>query len=78
MSLRDHGVAWLCASMCAVWPSVGLACSVCFDATSESQQAFIGTTIFLSLFPLMLIGGGAWWVSRKMAAANPNTVSRTS
>jgi len=50
-------------------PDSSVACSVCFDATDENRSAFIGTTIFLSLFPLAMIGGGLWWLSRRFAAA---------
>ena len=36
------------------------ACAVCFSATEATRGAFIGTTIFMSLFPLAIIFGGVW------------------
>ncbi len=51
-----------------LWPSVSSACSVCFSATDENRIAFLLTTIFLSLFPLAMIGGAVLWVRRRVAA----------
>ncbi len=42
-----------------------LACAVCFDATEANRWAFIFTTVFLSLLPLTMIGGGVWYLRRK-------------
>lgn len=41
------------------------ACAVCFDANDESRGAFLGTTIFLSLFPLGMVGGIIFWLWRR-------------
>ena len=49
-------------------PANAYACSVCFDATDQSRGAFLATTIFLSLLPLGLIGGVAYYVLRVMRA----------
>jgi hypothetical protein len=38
---------------------------VCFTGDEATVAAFIGTTVFLSLLPLMLIGGGVWWLWRR-------------
>ena len=38
------------------------ACPVCFSAKEGTRAAFIGTTIFLSLLPLWMIGGIALWL----------------
>ena len=46
-------------------PASALACAVCFDPTEQNREAFIGTTVFLTLLPLALIGGGAWWIVRR-------------
>lgn len=46
-------------------PATSWACSVCFTGEEATQAAFIGTTVFLSLLPLMLIGGGVWWLWRR-------------
>ncbi len=39
------------------WPSLALACPVCFDANEANREAFVLTTVVLSLLPLALIGG---------------------
>lgn len=44
------------------------ACAVCFDANEETRGAFLGTTIFLSLFPLGLIFGFIFWIWRRSKA----------
>ena len=49
-------------------PNVALACSVCFSATDENRQAFFDATVLLTMLPLLMIGGGATWVYRQMAA----------
>jgi len=42
------------------------ACAVCGGQDDEdTRQAFIDTTIFLSLLPLGLIGGGGLWLWRR-------------
>lgn len=38
------------------------ACAVCFSGNDRGVTLAI--TIFLSLFPLALIGGGAWYLKR--------------
>lgn len=44
-----------------VVPDVAHACPVCFDPREENRLAFLATTIFMSLFPLSIVGGfGAW------------------
>lgn len=54
----------------ALLSTSAFACSVCFDATAETRWAFIGTTIFLSLLPLGIIGGFVWWFWRAARAAS--------
>ena len=44
------------------------ACAVCFSATEASRGAFIGTTIFMSLFPLAIIFGGVWVLYKRSKA----------
>jgi hypothetical protein len=46
-------------------PEAAHACAVCFDANEETRGAFLGTTIFLSLLPLGIIGGTAYWLWRR-------------
>lgn len=43
-------------------PAVAYACPVCFDANEANRTAFIATTIFLSLLPLGMVGGIAYWI----------------
>ena len=43
------------------------ACAVCMSGREEdSQLAFILTTIFMSVLPLAMIGGIAWFVWRRI------------
>ena len=49
-------------------PGVAEACTVCGAADPEIADNFLASTIFLSLFPLFLIFGGAglvWWYAGK-------------
>jgi len=50
-------IASLSAALALCVPEAAMACSVCFSATDQNRMAFLGTTIFLSLLPLLLIGG---------------------
>ena len=44
-------------------PAAALACPVCGTAGNEAQQwAFLSSTIFLSLAPILAIGGGGYWI----------------
>lgn len=48
-----------------VAPDVARACAVCSAGRDEATRvAFLVTTIFLSVLPLALIGGVAWWLRR--------------
>ena len=46
------------------------ACAVCFDANDETRDAFVGTTILLSLLPLGLMGGLVYWLFRRARAVD--------
>jgi hypothetical protein len=50
-------VAWLADSAAA--------CPSCASPLEENRQAFVDTTIFLTVVPLMMIGGLIWWIRRK-------------
>ena len=59
-------------------PRASHACSKCLSGRSdETRLAYILTTVFLSLLPLLAIGGLVWWLVRRaraqdrMAAARP-------
>ena len=44
-------------------PSPVLACAACVAAADRNRTFFV-MTIVLSLLPLVMIGGGLWWVAR--------------
>jgi hypothetical protein len=47
-------------------PQVSHACAVCFSGREdEARLAFIWTTLVLTLLPLALVGGFAWWLWRR-------------
>ena len=53
--------AWVAA------PELARACAVCTAGRDdETQAAFLGTTAFLSVLPLALIGGFVWWLRRRV------------
>ncbi len=48
-------------------PEIAQACSVCSAGRDEATRvAFIGTTIFLSVLPLAVIGLGVLWLRRRL------------
>jgi hypothetical protein len=58
----------------AIAPEAAYACSVCSAGRDdETRAAFIGTTVLLSVLPLALIGGMAWWVRRRSRALADRT-----
>ncbi|MFZ5478465.1 MAG: hypothetical protein ACOZNI_16975 [Myxococcota bacterium] len=50
------------------WSGAAWACPVCGAATSNDQSAYLAMTVFLSLLPLGLIGGTAWWAWTRASA----------
>ena len=50
----------------AVLPDAAAACSVCYAGAEESRKAFLFTTVLLSLLPISMIGGLAWFVWRSV------------
>ena len=61
MKRRLLGFAALAA--CGL-PARALACAACVPATDRNRVAFLISTILLSLLPLVMIGGGLWWIAR--------------
>ena len=53
------------ATLILLMPKLALACAVCFDPNEASNDAFMWSTIFLSLLPLAVIGTVVWWVFRQ-------------
>ena len=56
-SLGAVAVAWVA--------DAAYACPSCASPLEENRQAFVDTTIFLSLAPLLMIGGLVWWILRR-------------
>lgn len=51
-------------------PGLALACPVCFSAKNEaSRVAFLGTTVFLTALPLLMVGGVVMWLMKQAEAA---------
>ena len=44
------------------------ACPSCASPLEENRQAFVDTTVFLTVVPLMMMGGFIWWFRRRMRA----------
>ena len=44
------------------------ACPSCASPLEENRQAFVDTTVFLTVLPLMMMGGFIWWLRRRMRA----------
>ena len=42
------------------------ACPSCASPLEENRQAFVDTTIFLTVVPLLMMGGFIWWLRRKL------------
>jgi len=68
---RGTGVGLGLAAAVLVWPGAADACSVCFDATEQNREAFIGTTVFLTALPLLLLGSGFLWLRARHAETAP-------
>ena len=58
-------------TLLASWlvPGLALACTVCMGGQEEeSRKAFIGTTAFLTFFPLLMLGVVIGWFVRRALA----------
>ncbi len=47
-------------------PRSSHACAVCFSGADGARVAFLLTTALLTVLPLALLGGFAWWLRRRM------------
>lgn len=80
MSALRRWVALVVVAVALLTPEVALACPVCFDPRDENRFAFLGTTIFLSLLPLGMVGAMVTWVrqrSRKLDQDEKTPVEST-
>ena len=46
-------------------PRAAHACPVCFGGDADNRAEFIGTTLFLTLLPLLMVGGFAFFLWRR-------------
>ena len=51
--------------LCAV-PLTAEACAVCGTTPERSKTAFIITTALLSALPLLMLGGLAYWIRKRL------------
>jgi len=57
------------AAVALFWAAdLAYACPSCASPLEENRQAFVDTTIFLTVVPLMMMGGFVWWLRRKIRA----------
>ncbi len=47
-----------------------VACAVCFSGRDESRVMYLLTTIFMTLIPIAVLGGGIYWVVKKATATD--------
>lgn len=61
-----NAVAGLTAMLIVASPALAEACAVCGAGRDEAARgAFIATTVFLTLLPLLAIGGAVLWLRRR-------------
>ena len=63
--MRAAFVVVLALALVALLPEAAWACPVCFDSSDENRQAFLATTIFLSLLPLGMVAGAGMYVRKR-------------
>lgn len=76
-SMRNLPVIAVTAALVllAIFPDAAHACPVCFDSRDENRQAFLLTTVFLSLFPLGMVAGVGLWVRKRSKELDEQDVS---
>ena len=68
MTLRAL-LAWVACAAALAAPRLALACSVCTAARDDTtQDAFMFTTIFLSVLPLLMFAGAGLFIWRRVRA----------
>lgn len=58
------------ATAFVLWAPSALACPVCGTSKEESRVAFILMTAFMTLMPLLLLGGAGYMALRRYRAAD--------
>jgi hypothetical protein len=53
-------------------PEALWACPVCFDSSDENRQAFLATTIFLSILPLGMVAGAGIYIRKRVRGSRKN------
>ncbi|RLB42786.1 MAG: hypothetical protein DRH30_04210 [Deltaproteobacteria bacterium] len=65
--MRLARVTLAAAVVAVTWAAdLAYACPSCASPLEENRQAFVDTTVFLTIVPLMMIGGFIWWLRRKI------------
>jgi len=67
--LNPVPVALVVALAVMSWSGAGLACPSCVDPRDATTNALLGSTVFLSLVPLIFLFSVAAWVIRAERAA---------
>ena len=59
--------AWMSAlAVVVAWTAdLAHACPSCASPLEENRQAFVDTTILLTVLPLTMLGGFVWWLRRR-------------
>ena len=57
-------------TLVALWSADAIACPSCVDPREANTNAFLGSTVALSLIPLAFIFGVVAWVVKHERAAN--------
>ncbi len=78
----SRGFASLAVVLLAGLPRAAHACPVCFGGDADNRAEFIGTTLFLTLLPLLMVGGFAFFLWRRFqrleaAVREPHPTDRT-
>ncbi len=54
------------AVLALAWAAdLAYACPSCASPLEENRQAFVDTTVFLTVVPLAMMGGFVWWLRRQ-------------
>ncbi len=51
--------------LCLAATKAAQACAVCSVTNEASRYAYYGTTVFLTLLPLFMIGGVVYYIAKK-------------